>query len=310
MTLSGIYKFIVDRFPYYQQNKQGWQNSIRHNLSLNECFVRVPREKGQQGKGSYWTLKANTDEMFENGNFRRRKRKTSTRRPGEEVPHRTRKLACPVTCRVRGVRGSEGPAEKVQPPEKQGSNEDVIAPKTGMTVRAASFSIQSLLCDDSRHRHQASSSSSNQPHLHHHDVYSRTRTAAGNQQSSSGWRINSHQDEDGSQINLQQPVVGDANQSLAHREFLLREFNSADLLSSFSSFLYPRGSIPKQVTLMQANSNNRPVSQPGIPIISLSSFPDPLFCQLLSTRMHPHLLPVHFNTSDRNHVPGSSLFQH
>ncbi|XP_028438967.1 forkhead box protein B1-like [Perca flavescens] len=75
LPLSDIYKFIMDRFPYYRENTQRWQNSLRHNLSFNDCFIKIPRRPDQPGKGSFWALHPSCGDMFENGSFLRRRKR-------------------------------------------------------------------------------------------------------------------------------------------------------------------------------------------------------------------------------------------
>ncbi|KAG7275188.1 hypothetical protein CRUP_023776 [Coryphaenoides rupestris] len=74
LTLSEIYQFLQSRFPFFRGSYQGWKNSVRHNLSLNECFIKLPKGLGRPGKGHYWTIDPASEFMFEEGSFRRRPR--------------------------------------------------------------------------------------------------------------------------------------------------------------------------------------------------------------------------------------------
>eukprot|EP00045_Choanoeca_perplexa_P003165 m.28942 g.28942 ORF g.28942 m.28942 type:complete len:350 (+) comp11900_c0_seq1:192-1241(+) len=55
-SVADIYKWVMDRYPYFRQGKPWWKNCIRHNLSMKKCFVR---ETQPEGNGSVWTLDPN-----------------------------------------------------------------------------------------------------------------------------------------------------------------------------------------------------------------------------------------------------------
>ncbi|XP_037613147.1 forkhead box protein H1 [Sebastes umbrosus] len=57
LTLSDILKEISTLFPFFKGNYKGWRDSVRHNLSSYDCFVKVLKDPGKpQGKGNFWAV--------------------------------------------------------------------------------------------------------------------------------------------------------------------------------------------------------------------------------------------------------------
>ncbi|KAI9809590.1 MAG: hypothetical protein M1825_000022 [Sarcosagium campestre] len=77
LTLAQIYKWISDSFAYYQIAETGWQNSIRHNLSLNKAFIKQERPKNDPGKGNYWAIEPGMEGQFLKDKQSRRTNATS-----------------------------------------------------------------------------------------------------------------------------------------------------------------------------------------------------------------------------------------
>ncbi|KAF2196362.1 hypothetical protein GQ43DRAFT_261507 [Delitschia confertaspora ATCC 74209] len=64
LTLANIYQFIKDKYAFFRHSNTGWQNSIRHNLSLNKSFEKVARRTDEPGKGMKWRIAENEKEEF------------------------------------------------------------------------------------------------------------------------------------------------------------------------------------------------------------------------------------------------------
>ncbi|XP_054841923.1 forkhead box protein H1 [Eublepharis macularius] len=57
LKLSQIIKEISTLFPFFKEGYQGWKDSIRHNLSSNDCFHKVLKDPAKpKAKGNFWTV--------------------------------------------------------------------------------------------------------------------------------------------------------------------------------------------------------------------------------------------------------------
>jgi len=76
-TLQQINDWLIQNFLFFRGEYIGWKNSVRHNLSLNDCFVKILRDPSRPwGKDNYWRISPDCNYSFKDGIFRRRKKQT------------------------------------------------------------------------------------------------------------------------------------------------------------------------------------------------------------------------------------------
>ncbi|GAA5894186.1 hypothetical protein JCM5296_004678 [Sporobolomyces johnsonii] len=104
ISLADIYAFIMRSYPYYKKEDAGWQNSIRHNLSLNECFIKTARGPDNPGKGCLWAIAAGCEDQFADGGF--------VKKGGSGTSRRSRGKAAQAAAKFdpQGLLRAQGPA--------------------------------------------------------------------------------------------------------------------------------------------------------------------------------------------------------
>ncbi|TWW57770.1 forkhead box Q2 [Takifugu flavidus] len=83
LLLCDIYQWIMDHYPYFKSKDKNWRNSVRHNLSLNDCFIKAGRS--DNGKGHFWAIHPSNYQDFSNGDYHCRRARRRVRRAGGQL---------------------------------------------------------------------------------------------------------------------------------------------------------------------------------------------------------------------------------
>jgi len=118
LTLAQIYKWISDTYTFYSATDAGWQNSIRHNLSLNKAFIKQERPKDDPGKGNYWAIQPGMEHQF----IKDKPVRKPMTGPNENVPMLSTNLA-PITqsepTQYKPLVPAPPPVQELPPPPPQ-----------------------------------------------------------------------------------------------------------------------------------------------------------------------------------------------
>ncbi|XP_054840321.1 forkhead box protein Q1 [Eublepharis macularius] len=140
LTLAEINEYLMGRFPFFRGAYTGWRNSVRHNLSLNDCFVKVLRDPARPwGKDNYWMLNPSSEYTFADGVFRRRRKRLS--RPGPAAPRAPSPPAPPSPC----PGADHKPPAAAAAPAPGSTAAASCAPARASSKFSSSFAIDSIL---------------------------------------------------------------------------------------------------------------------------------------------------------------------
>lgn len=150
LILSDIYNYILTHYPYFRNKGTGWRNSIRHNLSLNDCFVKAGRSPN--GKGHFWAISSLYYDDFRRGDFRRRriqKRSHKSRRTSSESKDDVVICKAESSEEVGKVTEEPGEALECSTSENGEQKEEAVTEKIEVSQeKRKSFDMASLLAPD------------------------------------------------------------------------------------------------------------------------------------------------------------------